>query len=318
MKKPLFLIGALFVFALAHAQTTGGAQHITVVVGGPPGTPGDLIARTLGEPLAKELGQPVVVENRPGAAGTLALGAVSRAAPDGSTLGIFALQSAVAPNLVKVMPYDGARDLLAVRQVSTVTNVLVVRSDSQVRDFTTLLRDAKQSRLAYASAGMGTPSHLVGELFAQEVKLPFQHVPFNGPAAALSALIGAHVDMMFATTAAALPLIRDGKLRPLAVTATQRIPALPEVPTLAELGHPNASVRDWHGFVAPAGTPPERIEQIAGAIGRALSAASVRERLQTAGLEPLNDSGPREFREFIDAESVRWSSVLRRAGVAMQ
>lgn len=318
MKKPLLLIGAVMAFTLAHAQPAGGAQHVTIVVGGPPGTPGDLIARTLGEPLARELGRPVVVENRPGAAGTLAMSAVSRSAPDGSTLGVFALQSAVAPNLVKAMPYDSARDLLAVRQVSTVTNVLVVRSDSPMRDFTTLLRDARQSRPAYASAGMGTPSHLAAELFAQEVKLPLQHVPFNGPAAALSALIGGHVDMMFATTAAALPLIKDGKLRPVAVTATQRLPALPGVPTLAELGHPDASVRDWHGIVAPAGTAPERIEQLAGAIGRALSAAGVRDRLQAAGLEPLIDSGPGGFREFIGAESARWTGVLRRAGVTMQ
>lgn len=318
MKRPLCLISGLLAFALANAQPGGGAGHLTIVVGGPPGTPGDTIARTLGEPLSKELGRPVVIENRPGAAGTLALGAVTRAAADGNTLGTFALQSAVAPSLIKAMPYDTARDLIPVRQISTVTNVLVVRADSPVRDFATLLRDARQSKSTFASAGMGTPSQLAAELFAQEVKLAFQHVPFNGPLAALAALVGGHVDMMFATTPAALPLIRDGKLRPLAVTATQRLATLPEVPTLAELGHPDASVRDWHGFVAPAGTPPERIEQIASAIGRVLAIDGVRQRLQASGLEPLPESGPREFRRFIDAETDRWTGVLRRAGVTTQ
>ncbi|KQT13360.1 hypothetical protein ASG30_20615 [Ramlibacter sp. Leaf400] len=312
------LISGLLPFALANAQPVGGAAHITIVVGGPAGTPGDTIARTLGEPLSRELGRPVVVENRPGAAGTLALAAVSRAAPDGNTLGTFALQSVVAPNIIRTMPYDTARDLLAVRQISTVTNVLVVRADSPIRDVAALLRDGRTARFTFASAGLGTPSQLAAELFGQEVKLALQHVPFNGPIAALAALVGGHVDMMFATTPAALPLIKEGRLRPLAVTAGLRIATLPEVPTLAELGHAQASLRDWHGIVAPAGTPPERIDQVAAAIGRVLASDSVRQRLQASGLDPLPESGPSEFRRFIEAESDRWTAVLRRAGVTMQ
>ena len=319
MKRSLCLIGTLLAFTLSQAQPVGGAAHLTIVVGGPPGTPGDTLARTLSEPLARELGRPVVVENRPGAAGTLALGAVSRAPADGHTLGTFALQSAVAPQLIKSLPYDPARDLQPVRQVSTVANVLVVRADGPVRDAAALLRDAGSSaRLTYASGGMGTPAHLAGELFGQEARVALQHVPFNGPVAALAALIGAHVDLMFATAPAALPLIREGKLRPLAVTAPQRLPSLPEVPTLAELGLPGASVRDWHGLVAPAGTPPDRVEQIAAAVARALAADGVRQRLQNAGLEPQAESGPVAFRRFVDGETERWGAVLRRAGLSAQ
>jgi tripartite-type tricarboxylate transporter receptor subunit TctC len=317
MKRSLCLFTGLLAFALSHAQPAT-PPHLTIVVGGPPGTPGDTIARTIGEPLGRELGRPVVVENRPGAAGTVALTAVSRAAADGSVLGTFALQSAVAPNLIRSMPYDTARELLPVRQISTVANVLVVRVDSPIPDLAALVRTARQSSLTFASGGIGTPSQLAAELFAQEVRLGSQHVPFNGPVAALAALAGGHVDAMFATTPAALPLIKGGKLRPLAVTSTERLANLPEVPTLAELGYPEAGVRDWHGIVAPAGTPPEKIGHITDAIGRVLALDVVRERLRGAGLEPLSDSGPMEFGRFIDAESDRWTKVLRRAGVTVQ
>jgi tripartite-type tricarboxylate transporter receptor subunit TctC len=313
MKKLLSLAAGLMAAALCSAQ-----PHVTIVVGGPAGTPGDTIARSLSEPLARELGRPVVVENRPGAAGTLAMSAVSRAAPDGNVMGIFALQSAVAPSMVKAMPYDTARDLLPVRQISTVTNVLVVRADSPFADVQTLLRSARQAKLTYASAGLGTPSHLAGELFAQESALALQHVPFNGPVAALTALIGGHVDMMVATTTAAVPMIKGGKLRPVAVTSTQRLASLPEVPTMAELGYAQASVRDWHGIVVPGGTPADKADQLAAALGRVLAVEGVRERLQATGLEPIGDSGPAGFRRFIAAEMERWGRVLARAGVALQ
>jgi tripartite-type tricarboxylate transporter receptor subunit TctC len=205
-----------------------------------------------------------------------------------------------------------------VRQISTVTNVLVVRADSPLADVPTLLRTARQGKLTYASAGMGTPSHLAAELFAQEATVSLQHIPFNGPVAALTALVGGHVDMMFATTPAALPIIKSGRLRPLAVTSTQRLASLAEVPSLAELGYPQASVRDWHGVVAPAGTPQEKIDQIAAALGRVLAGESVRDRLHASGLEPIAESGPAEFRGFMAAETERWARVLLRAGVALQ
>lgn len=309
MKKLIWLVAGLLALSLANAQAPAPG-HVTILVGGPPGTPGDTIARTLSEPLAREFGRPVVVENRPGAAGTLALSALSRGPADGSVLGTFALQAVVAPNLVKAMPYE-TRDLVAVRQISTVTNVLVVRGDGPLQDWPGMLRAARQGRLAWASAGMGTPSHLAAELFGQQAGVAIQHVPFNGPVAALTALSGGHVNAMFATLPAALPLVRAGKLRALAVTATQRLPALREVPTLAELGYPDASVRDWHGLVAPAGTPPEVVEQISAAVGRALLAEGVRERLQAAGLDLLQQSGPAEFRRFVEGERARWSGVVR-------
>jgi tripartite-type tricarboxylate transporter receptor subunit TctC len=165
---------------------------------------------------------------------------------------------------------------------------------------------------------MGTPSHLAAELFAQEAALALQHIPFNGPVAALTALVGGHVDMMFATTPAAVPMIKSGRLRPVAVTSAQRLAVLPDVPSVTELGYPQASVRDWHGVVAPAGTPLDKIDQIAAALGRVLAAEGVRDRLQSSGLEPVAESGPAEFRRFMSAEMERWARVLLRAGVALQ
>ncbi|MEJ7930755.1 tripartite tricarboxylate transporter substrate-binding protein [Ramlibacter sp. AN1015] len=317
MKRRLCLLGGLLALAMAQAQPLS-APHMTIIVGGPPGTPGDALARALSEPLAREFGRPVMVENKPGAAGTLALAAVSRAAADGSVLGIFALQHAVAPQLVKAMPYDAQRDLSPVRQISTVSNLLVVRADSALTDLAALLRQAQHGRLTYASGGMGTPSQLAAELFAQEVQRGLRHVPFNGPVAGLAALAGGHVDLMFATTPAALPLIHAGKLRPLAITAAQRLAALPHVPTLAELGYPGAGLQDWHGVVAPAGTPAARIANMADAIGQALATPAVQQRLQSLGLEPLADSGPAQFGAFIEAETDRWAAVMRRATGATQ
>ncbi|VTU19720.1 Argininosuccinate lyase [Variovorax sp. RA8] len=317
MKRLLYLLIGLLA-AVAAAAQTGSPPHMTIIVGGPPGTPGDIVARVLSDPLGKELGQPIVVENRPGAAGSIALGAVRRATADGNTLGVFALQSTVAAHTVKSLPYDTARDLAPVRQISTVANVLVVRSEGTAVEFADLLRRDPQSRLAYASGGTGTPSHLAAELFAQHVKTQIRHVPFNGPIAALTALAGGHVDAMFATAPASLPLIKGGKLRPLAVTSPQRLPTLPDVPTLVELGYADASLVDWHGLVAPAGTPPERIEQISTAIGKVLADESVRQRLQSAGVQPVGASGPPAFRSFVDDETRRWTEVLRRGGISLQ
>lgn len=318
MKKLLCLAAGLLAAFLCGAQPAGTVPHVTLVVGGPPGTPGDTIARTLSEPLSRELGRPVVVENRPGVAGTLALAAVGRAAPDAGVLGIVALQSVVAPHVVKAMPYDPARDLLAVRQVSTVTNVLVVRPDSAIADVAALLRGARKGKLTYASTGMGTPSHLAAELFAQEAGVALQHIPFNGPVAALTALVGGHVDLMFATTPAALPMVKAGRLRPVVVTSAQRLVSLPDAPSMTELGYAQATVRDWHGIVAPAGTPPEKIGQLAAAVGRILGTDGVRERLLASGLEPVAESGPEEFRRFMAAEAERWTRVLQKAGVTLQ
>lgn len=318
MNKLLALMSGLLACSLAVAQVPVGTSPVTVLVGGPPGTPGDVLARAISGPLGTALGRPVVVENRPGAAGTVAMAAVARARPDGDTPGIFGLQAAVAPQMMRSVPYDTRKDLLPVRQLSTVSNVLLVRAGGVASTAGELVQLARERSLSYASGGNGTPAHLVGELFRQELGLRLQHVPFNGPVAGVTALAGGHVDLMFATAPAALPLVQAGKVTPLAVTGAQRLPLLPALQTVTELGWPSATVVDWHGVVAPAGMAPERAAQLAAAIDEVLAQPAVQQRLLASGLEPAAVSGPAAFRQFLDSEISRWAGVLQRAGVGPQ
>lgn len=292
-------------------------RPLSILVGGPPGTPGDALARAVSEALGAELDRAVVVENQPGAAGTVALRNVARSG-DGAQLGVYALQAAVAPRLLQAVPADLNQSLQPVRQLSQTSNVLLVRADSPLHSLEDLVAAGRQQPLTYASGGNGTPAHLAGELFRQASGLELRHVPFNGPVAALTGLVGGHVDLMFAAVAAALPLLNGGRVRALAVTADQRHPALAQVPTMAERGWPDVVVRDWHGLVAGAGTPPAQVRRVAAAVDKVLSEARVRERITALGLEPVDRSGPEPFARHIAQETSRWAAVLDRAGIARQ
>jgi tripartite-type tricarboxylate transporter receptor subunit TctC len=318
--KLLALLLGCLACAIAPAQVpaSGAAAPLVILVGGPAGTPGDVVARAVSGPLAIELGQPVVVENRPGAIGTVALAAVARARPDGLTLGVLGLQAAVAPSLLKSLPYDTHRDLAPVRQLSSVSNVLVVRADSALASLDDLLQAGRAGSLTYASGGNGTPAHLAGELFRQQLGLKLQHVPFNGAVAGVTAVLGGHVQIMFATSPSVIALINSGKLRALATSAAQRIPALPDVPTMAELGQPAVTVRDWHGLVAPASTPADTLQRIAAALDKVVQAEALQQRLAAAGLDAMQVSGPAAFASLIAREMNRWPTVIERAGITLQ
>jgi tripartite-type tricarboxylate transporter receptor subunit TctC len=303
--------------ALAQPSPASTAPSTLVIVtGAPAGTPGDVVARAIGGPLAIELGQPVVVENRPGAIGTVAMAAVARSRPDGNMLGVFGLQAAVAPGLLKSLPYNSQKDLAPVRLLSSVSNVLVVRGDGPLASLDDLLKAARAGTVTYASGGNGTPAHLAGELFRQHLNLGLQHVPFNGAVAGVTAVLGGHVQMMFATSPSVIALIRSGKLRALATTAPQRIAALPEVPTMVEIGYPAVTVRDWHGLVAATGTPTAVLDRLAGAVGKVIATDAVQQRLAGAGLDIVPVSGPADFGAFMADEMSRWSSVIRKSGIA--
>jgi tripartite-type tricarboxylate transporter receptor subunit TctC len=300
--------------ALAQAPAAD-VSPLVIFIGSPPGTPGDAVARIIGGPLGVELGRPVVVENRPGAIGTIAMAAVARGRPDGSVLGILGLQAVVAQHLLPAMPYDTLRDLAPVRQVSSVSNVLVVRGDGPLATLEDVLAASRKGGLTYASGGNGTPAHLAAELFRQSLHLEMLHVPFTGAVAGVAAVMGGHVDMMFSTAPAALGPLKSGKLRALAVSAAARIPALSEVPTLAELGHAGLSVRDWHGLVAPAQTPPEVVAKIGAAVDKVLAAPAVSERLAQAGLESTRAVGSEGLELLIRTESKRWADVVKSANI---
>ena len=291
-------------------------KPIRLLVPGAAGSPPDALARIISEPLAA-LGQPVVVEDRPGGIGTLALGAVAKAAPDGHTLGIIGLPQMVAPSLVPEMPYDTARDLAPVTQLVWTANILVVRPSSPLKtvtDFVALAK-AKPGQLTYASAGNGTPSHLASELFKDRAGIEVQHVPYKGMPAGLAAVMGEQVDIAFAGIATALPLVKAGKLRALGTAGARRLPALPDLPTIAELGFAGYRLNEWYGVAAPAGTPPEIIATLASEMARIVALPETKARLEHLGLYPTERPGAEALAATIRIEVPRWKQIVREVGI---
>ena len=319
---------AVTVLALAWALAACAAsadspnypiRPIRLITHAPAGTAPDVIARIIGERLAPALGQPIVVDNRPGASGTIGLAAVAKASPDGYTLGTITLSHAVAPGLVAQIPYDTARDLAPVRQTTQASLLLVVRVESPLRSLSELVAAAKAQpgRLTYATPGNGSPLHLVAEVFKFRAGVDIHHVPYKGATAAMAALLGEHVDLLSTSAVTVVALIRSGKLRALATTGPARMAAFPDVPTLAELGFTDFDVRDWQGLVVPAKTPKRVIERLASEVAKALALPEVKERIGGIGMEAVTDSSPDAFAALIRSELPRWAKVVREAGMRL-
>ena len=313
-------IATLFSLAplAAHTQdrTPYPAKLVRLIVPSAPGSPPDVLARLLGDKLATNLGQPVVVENRPGAAGTIGLNAVAKAPPDGYTLGILDFAFIVAPSLIAKMPYDTERDLTAVSLIARQSHLLVVPSGSSVRSVAQLVAAAKAKPgfLKFASGGNGTPAHLEGALFKQEASVDIVHIPYKGGPAGAIALLTGDVDMMFGATGTVSPHITSGKLRALATVAPRRIPTFPDVPTLVQLGYANVAVSPWDGVVVPTGTPKEVITRLRLEIQKVGAMQETKQRLEAIGMESA-DAGPEEFAAFIRTELQRWNKLMRDAGI---
>jgi len=301
--------------ASAAAQPQYPSKPVRLIAGGPPGTPGDVVARLMSEPLSAALGQPVVIENRPGAIGSLALGAVAKAPPDGHTLGAMTMPQTIAPHLLPKVPYDTATDFAPVGQLAWVSNVLVVRPSAPLRSVAELIAAAKAhpQSLTFASGGNGTPAHVAGELFSLSAAIEMRHVPFNGAMAGVAAVMGKQVDMMFAIAPSVIPHLKTGRLRALATPAPSRLPALPDLPTFAELGYA-LDVRDWTGIVAPAETPKPVIRRLESAIATVLAKDDVKQRLAAAGFEPAESSAD-AFGKLIRAELQKWGRVVNEAKI---
>jgi tripartite-type tricarboxylate transporter receptor subunit TctC len=322
-------IGALLVTALlasgaraadAPAPADYPNKPIRIVAPIPPGSPPDVIARLIGEKLAAALGQPVVVENRPGAVGTIGLQVVAKAPADGYTFGVLAMPFILGPSLLPSMPYDQEKDLAPVSQVVWASNILVVNSSSKLQSLSDVVKagKGKPGELTYASGGNGTPAHLASALFALRSGMQLRHVPYRGAAEGVAAVLAGQVDMMFAATGAALPHVRSGKLRALATSAPARLPSAPEIATVAELGFEGVDIRDWQGIVAPAGTPDAIVRKVAAEVRRIAALPEVRERLSAMGMDAVEQSGPDAFGSLIKAEIVRWNRVVREAGIRVE
>ena len=301
----------------ALAQATFPAKTIRIIAPVSPGSPPDVVARVIADQLSRDFGQPVIVENHPGANQTIGLGLVATAAPDGYTLGMVSLPTAVVPNIMLRMPFDTMRDFAPVREIAWTSNVLVVSNTSDIGSVRDLIAKAKANpgRITFASGGNGTPAHVIAELFRETAGLDLLHVPFRGAVEGVAAVSGGHVDLMFASAGAVEGQVRGGKLKALAQTTSTRLPGFQDVPTLIELGFADIAVRDWQGIVAPAGTPAAVLERLSTAIGQALSHQETRDRLRSLALYAVEDSDPQTFSQFVRSELRRWAAVAKSANL---
>jgi tripartite-type tricarboxylate transporter receptor subunit TctC len=302
----------------SQEPTTYPARPIRIVVPTVPGAPPDAVARLVSERLAPALGQPVVVENRPGAIGTIGLHAVAKAVPDGYTLGLMASPFVAAPSLLAKLPYDTERDLAPVVLVDRHYSILVVPAGTAVHTVADLVARAKAApgALKFSSAGNGTPPHLAGELFKRETGVDILHVPYKGALSNVVAVLSGEVDMTFAATGAGASHIRSGKLRALATLAPARtrIAAFPDLPTLAELGYAGVQVTAWEGIVAPGGTPPVVVERLRSAVAKIVAEPEVRQRFEAIGMEAVGD-GPEVLAAQINSGLRMWNRLVREAGI---
>jgi tripartite-type tricarboxylate transporter receptor subunit TctC len=275
-------------------------------------------ARILAERFTAAWNKPVVVENMLGAGGNIAADYVAKAAPDGLTL-LMAGNAAIVinPSLYAKLPYDPSRDLVPIAQVTIAPNVLVLNKDVPAKTVQELVELArrKPGELTYASAGLGTSTHLAGELFQSMAGIKLLHVPYRDSAALLSDLVSGRVTMFFGSIASVLPQVRDGQLRALAVTSLRRSPAMSDLPTLDELGFSGFDAGAWFGLMAPAGTPAQVVAMLHQEASRAMAAATAREKFAALGMETVERT-PDQFAAAIRAEIPVWAKLIKQVGIA--
>jgi tripartite-type tricarboxylate transporter receptor subunit TctC len=311
----------LIAFALLTAgdavAQTWPDKPIRILVGFAAGGPADITARLIGDRLSEAWGKPVIVENVTGAAGNLATDRVAKSAPDGYTLLAAASATIVTnPSLYQKLPFDPVKDLAPITQAAYTPNILAVHPDVPVRSVQELVAYARANpgKLSFGSAGIGTSQHLAGELFKTMAGLDIQHVPYRGIAAVMPDLIAGRLTMAFGNISAVLPFVRDGKLRPLAVTSARRYASVPDLPTMIETGFPGFDSTAWFGLMAPAGTPPDIIEKVHRESVRILALPDVRARFAALGIEVIGNT-PAEFAAVIAAETPQWAKLIRDIGI---
>ena len=307
---------SLFAAAPALAQTWPD-KPVRLIVGFAAGGPTDVAARVVGDKLAETWGKPVIVENVTGAAGNVAADRVAKAAPDGYTL--FAAASATIvtnPNLYQKLTFDPVKDFAPITQVGFTPNLLVVPTDLPVKSVAELVAHARANpgTLTFGSAGVGTSQHLAGELFKTMAGIDIQHVPYRGIAAVMPDLLAGRLTMVFGNISAVWPLVREGRLRALAVTSPRRSAAVPDLPTMIEQGFAGFDSTAWFALMAPAGTPATIVEKLHRETVRVLALPEVRKRFDDLGMEAIGNT-PAEFAAVIAAETPQWAKVIQAAGI---
>lgn len=317
-KKIIATVLGMGVLLMAGMPASFAQQPIRLLVGFPPGGTTDVIARLVGQQLSEKLGRSVVIENRPGASGNIAASVVAKAEADGNTLLFVPSSHATNATLYTEQSFDPIKSFRAVGMVASTPYVLVVNPDfpaNSVEEFTSYLKQ-NPGKVEFASASPGTGQHLAGELFKTQANVDILHVPYKGSSAALPDLISGRVPMMFDNIAVMLPHIKNGSVRPLAITSTTRSQFLPDVPTMAESGLPEFEVLGWFALLAPAGTPDDVIQTLNQALDDVVADAAFSKRLAELGAEAESRS-PEDTDAMINHEVEKWAKVIRSANITI-
>ncbi|NNG21414.1 Bug family tripartite tricarboxylate transporter substrate binding protein [Telluria aromaticivorans] len=317
-KKLAFAVTASVISLGALAQNWPDAT-VTVVVPWPPGGPSDIAARPMAKGLTQALGQTFVIDNRAGGGGNIGTAAVTRAQGDGKTLLITSSAPIVInPSLYKNMNFDPLKDLAPVTNLLRVPLVLVAHPGVPAKNLKELMAhiQSKKGQFSFGSSGNGTPQHLTSELFASVAKLQMTHVPYKGSAPAISDLLGGHIPIMFDSTIAIMPHIKSGKVKAIAISGAKRSPLLPDVPTFAEAGLAGIESYAWYGMFAPAKTPKAVVAKINAEAIKVMKGPEFQKVLADTGSDFVGES-PENFGKFVQAESVRWSKVVKDSGATV-
>ncbi|MFO1196537.1 MAG: tripartite tricarboxylate transporter substrate binding protein [Burkholderiaceae bacterium] len=311
-----FLVSTLVLFAVPGAHAAWPDRPVRLVVPYAAGGTADSPARVIAAELATRLGQQVVVDNRPGAGGTIGAQAVAKSAADGYTLLYDATSFTVNPSLMPKLGFDYAKDFAPIGMVARIPTMLVVAADSPIRSVADLVRAARAepSRVTFASAGNGSAAHLTGELFARGFHLALTHVPYKGGAPAMTDLVGGRVTTMFSAVTTSGPLVKAGRLRAIATAFDRRVEAFADVPTVAESGLPGFSAYEWNALFAPIGVPHEIVARLEAELREVLARPVVRQRFAESGAIAAAPSAE-QLAGFVRSETARWSEVVRAAGI---
>jgi len=314
------LLSIAFFFSFSAAFPALGqpypAKPIRLLVTYPAGGGADAMARLISPKLGELLGQPIVVENRGGASGTIAADLVAKSPPDGYTLMLDAANHAVNPSLLKTLPYDPDRAFAPVTLLVLFPNIVVVNPAFPVASIGELIKKARAEpgKISFASSGNGSAQHLAAELFRQRAGLDMVHVPYKGGGPALIDVMGGQVPLYFGNMASALPHVKSGKLKALAVTGAKRSSAMPDLPTVAESGMPGYQVYEWNAIFAPAATPPAIVNRLQGEIAKVVKLPEVRERILALGGE-IVASSPAELGAWVREQTASWARVVKAANI---
>ena len=313
-----FIAASVCVLSVGAQAADYPDKPISVLVGFPPGTSTDSVARILSERLSKELGQPIIVKNRPGVGGSLALGELAKMKPDGYTIALSASGPlGINPHLLKNINYDALKDFSPIGQTSWLPFLLVTNKTKGLDTFPKLVEYARANpdKLTYASIGLGTTSHLLMAMLLEKTNLKMVHVPYTGSSQSQADVIGGNVDMTIDTLVTTLPHVKSGRLNGIAVSTSDRANLDPTIPTLQEQGVPDYNMGAWLGFVAPKGTPPEIIKRLHDEVNKALKDPEISQRLEALGTQVVMSPSSAAFNELIIKNYDTWGRLIKQAGL---